>query len=179
MAALAACLVCTALCAQGQESHPTESQVKAAYLFNFGKFVQWRADGVASQDSFAICILGKDPFGATLDSTVEGESLDGRKITVRRLASNQAATHCDILFISPSEEGRLPTILAAVRHQATLTVSDMPHFAERGGMIGFVTQQDRIRFEVNRNSAEESHIVLSSELLKVATKVIDKGAREP
>ena len=141
--------------------------------------MQWQDDRDASHDSFAICILGRDPFGTTLDSTVEGESLDGRKITVRRLASNQAATQCDILFISSSEQGRLPAILAAVRHQPTLTVSDMPHFAERGGMIGFVMQKDRIRFEVNRRPAEESHILLSSELLKVATKVIDKGATEP
>ncbi len=179
MAVLSALLVGAALCAQGQQPHPTESQVKAAYLFNFGKFVRWQPDREASPDSFAICILGKDPFGETLDSTVEGESLDGRKITVRRLAGLQAATGCDILFIGSSEEDRLAAILAAVRHQVALTVSDIPHFAERGGMIGFVTQQNRIRFEVNRSSAEESHLLLSSELLKVAAKVIDKGVSEP
>ncbi len=157
--------------AAAQQGHPTEPQVKAAYLYNFGKFVRWPADS-PSPNSREICVLGKDPFGAVLDSTVAGESMDGRPITVRRLANLPDASSCSILFVSMSEENRLNAILAAVRRLGTLTVSDIPHFAERGGAIGFVVQQGRIRFEVNRDAAEQSHLVLSSELLKVATRVI-------
>jgi uncharacterized protein DUF4154 len=154
-----------------QSSGPTETQVKAAYLYNFGKFVTWQPDRVATSDSLQICVLGKDPFGAVLDSTVAGESVDGRKITVRRIAKVQDAGSCSILFVSSSEEGRLGSVLNSAQASSVLTISDMPHFAEKGGVIGFVKQADRIRFEVNRKAAEQSHLVLSSELLKVAVKV--------
>jgi YfiR/HmsC-like len=158
------------------EVHPTESQVKAAYLYNFGKFIRWQADRAPAPDSLEICILGKDPFGNVLDSTVAGESIDGRKILVTRLARVQDAAHCNILFISSSEQSRLGGILAALQHSGVLTVSDIPRFAERGGIIEFVAQDGKIRFAVNRAAAEESHVTLSSELLKVAVRVIDKTA---
>lgn len=153
--------------------HPTESQVKAAYLYNFGKFVRWQA---LSPESLEICVLGKDPFGSVLDSTVSGESIDGRKIIVRRLAKAQDAGRCNILYISLSEENHLVSVLADIHTFAPLTVSDIPHFAERGGIIEFVAQQGKIRFQVNRFAAERSHVTLSSELLKVAVKVIDTTA---
>jgi YfiR/HmsC-like len=166
----------TKLCTAGGEVHPTESQVKAAYLYNFGKFVRWPTDGAPTPEALEICVLGKDPFGAALDATVVGESIDGRKIKVTRLAKVQDATRCNILFISASEESQLTAILSAVQHFGPLTVSDIPHFAERGGIIEFIPQQGRIRFEVNRAAAEQSHVTLSSELLKVAVKVIDRTA---
>ncbi len=159
---------------RAQEAHPTESQVKAAYLYNFGKFVTWQDEQVANAPSIEICVLGRDPFGSILDSTVAGESIDGRKITVERPSTIQEAAPCGILFISSSEEIRLSAILASAQHFGALTVSDISHFAERGGAIGFVMQQDRIRFEVNRSAAEQSHLVLSSELLKVASRVIER-----
>jgi hypothetical protein len=157
-----------------QKLHPTESQVKAAYLYNFGKFVAWQADRAAIADSFEICVLGKDPFGAVLDATVSGESIGGRKITIERPSGTEQAAGCSVLFVSLSEESQLTPILAAAQKMSLLTVSDMPHFAERGGIIGLVAQQGKIRFEVNRSAAERSHLMLSSELLKVATKVIEK-----
>jgi hypothetical protein len=156
------------------QQHATDKQIKAAYLYNLGKFVRWH-DRMPSLDSLEICVLGKDPFGAVLDSTVAGESVDGRKITVRRVAKVQDATPCSILFVSSSEEGRLGSVLTFVQSLSVLTVSDMPHFAEKGGMIGFVMQEERIRFEVNLGAAERSHLALSSELLKVATRVIGNG----
>jgi hypothetical protein len=126
----------------------------------------------------AICILGKDPFGEVLDSTVEGASIDGRKITVKRLVNaadiSKDIAPCSILFVSISEEGRLAPLLAAAQRQGLLTVSDIPHFAEHGGIIGLVMQENKIRFEVNRGAAEQSHVALSSELLKVAVRVIEK-----
>lgn len=156
------------------QQHPTESQVKAAYLYNFGKFVTWQPDQAADSGSLQICLLGKDPFGPVLDATVAGESIDGRRITVTRIAKVQDAPQCRILFVGLSEEGRLGSILAAARRFGMLTVSDIPNFVEQGGIIEFISQQERIRFEVNRSAAEQSHLVLSSQLLKVASKVIDK-----
>lgn len=155
--------------------HPTESQVEAAYLYNFGKFVRWQ-DQSTNTASIKICVLGKDPFGNVLDSTVAGESIDGRKILVKRIVKIQDAATCNILYISSSEESRLGFILSSVQHFAPLTVSDIPNFVERGGIIQFVQQQGRIRFEVNLLAAEQSHVSLSSELLKVAVRVIDQAA---
>ena len=162
----------TSVLSLAQQAHPTESQVKAAYLYNFGKFVRWESDRMSSRGSFDVCVLGKDPFGGDLDSTVAGESIDGKRITVRRVAKVQDAGSCSILFVSSSEERPLSSVLTSAQPLSVLTVSDMPHFAEKGGMIGFVKQEDRIRFEVNRKAAEQSHLVLSSELLKVAVRVL-------
>ena len=158
--------------AQPSSSSPTESQVKAAYLFNVGKFVRWQLNVPSGGNSFDICILGKNPFGGALEATVAGESIDGKTIIARNIASMQDAGHCRILFISASEEGRLKAHLAAVRHMNALTVSDIPGFAEHGGMIGLVRQGGRIRFEVNVAPMGDAGLTVSSELLKVAIRVI-------
>ncbi len=167
----------TASFSPAQESRPTESQVEAAYLYNFGKFVTFPSSRAANSDPFSICILGKDPFGEALDATVRGESINGKKITVQRLVNMQHAETCSILFVSSSEESHLPAIVAPAKTLSLLTVSDMKGFAERGGIIQLVRQQDRIRFEVNLAVAQESHLTLSSELLKVAVRVVQKGTQ--
>jgi hypothetical protein len=158
------------------QTHATEFQVKAAYLYNFGKFVRRPAESNPGTDPFEICVLGKDPFQSILEATVTGESIDGKSIAVKRLAGVAEASACNILFISSSEEPRLKSILAATQQLSILTVSDIPHFAERGGVIGFVWKEGKIRFEVNLGAAELSHLAFSSELLKVASRVIGKAA---
>lgn len=161
-------------CGLAQEG-ATDAQVKAAYLYNFGKFVTWRSDTAFSPDLFQICLLGKDPFGAILDSTVAGEKIDRKQIRIRRFSKLQDIAGCNVLYVSASEEFRLAVILTEAERLHVLTVSDIPHFAEHGGNIGLVTHNDRIRFEVNRNTAERNHLSLSSELLKVAVRVIQKS----
>jgi hypothetical protein len=155
-----------------QEFRPPDSRVEASDLYNFGKFVIWPTDRRATAETFQICILGKDPFGETLDAIVSGESIRGKRIEVKQLKGVQQADTCMILFVSSSEESRLPRILVAAGNFSVLTVSDVKQFAERGGDIGLVHQQNSIRFEVNRTAAEQCHLVVSSELLKVAVKVI-------
>jgi hypothetical protein len=147
-------------------------QVQAAYLYNFGKFVKWPAVALANQSgAFTICVLDQDPFGATLQSTLAGESVGGKPVTVKRLAKAQDAAACHILFIGSAQQRDLREILAALDDAAVLTVSDMPDFSKRGGMIQFVLEGDRIRFEINLEGAQKSHLVFPSELLKVATAV--------
>lgn len=155
-----------------QNSKATESQVKAAYVYNFGKFITWPPDQTAKPDTFGICIFGKDPFGPVLDQTVNGELIDGRKVVVVRTSKLQDIQVCRILFVSSSELNHLPVIVNEAQRMHVLAVSDIPNFVERGGTIGLVNQGDRIRFEVNRTRAADSHLELSSELLKVAVKVI-------
>jgi hypothetical protein len=156
----------------GQQSKPREYQIKAVYLFNFGRFVDWSASlAAAKSDSFAVCVIGQDPFGRTLDSTLAGELIDKRKVVAKRISRPQEATTCQVLFISSSEDGRLKDILPPLDELRVLTVSDIPHFSERGGMIQFVLEKDKIRFEVNLTNAERAGLKLSSELLKVAIAV--------
>ena len=159
---------------QAQKLHPNEKQIKAAYLYNFGKFV---TGSPTSSPHYQICILGKDPFGAVLDSTVTGEKIGGKSIRVIRLSSVQGVAPCNVLYIRPSETGRLAPILQATQHMSVLTVSDIPRFAERGGTIGLVNHEGNIRFEVNRASAQQKQLTLSSELLKVAIRVIEQSAQ--
>ena len=155
-----------------QQQKPSEYQVKATYLYNFGRFVRWPDSVPAGKgESFTVCVLGQDPFGSILDSTLAGETLAGKPVVLRRISKPQDGGECRILFISSTEEKHLDEILTAFDESGVLTVSDMPGFTRRGGMIQFVLEGDRVRFEINLASAESARLVLSSELLKVASSV--------
>lgn len=176
-ALLALSLFCPAR-TRSQQSRPTEYQVKAVYLYNFSRFVEWPAQRIsANGNSFAICVLGKDPFGSALDTTVAGESIGGKRVVVRRTSKPQESLDCQIVFVSTSEDKQLKEDLAALAG-GVLTVSDIPGFSERGGMIQFVAEGDKIRFEVNLSNATDSGLVLSSDLLKVAVAVRRNARRE-
>jgi hypothetical protein len=161
-------------CLHAQRSSPSEYEVKAAYLYDFGKFVAWPAK-VAASDDFPICVLGQDPFGPTFDATIAGETINGKKVVVNRISKPQDALSCRILFISASEESQLKEILATIDKTSVLTVSDISQFTRRGGMIQFVTDANRVRFEVNVTTAERAGLTLSSQLLKVAINVRKTG----
>jgi YfiR/HmsC-like len=167
--------LCTARM-HAQQPKPKEYEVKAAYLYNFGRFVRWPADVVTARDnSFPICVLGQDPFGPTLDSTLVGETLDGKPVVVRRISRAEDVGDCRIMFISSTEENHLKQILAALDKALVLTVSDMPDFSRRGGMIQFVLEGSKVRFEINLASAEAARLTVSAELLKVAATVRKNG----
>ena len=155
-----------------QKSKPQEYEVKATYLYNFARFVQWPSSSAAAKsDSFAICVLGEDPFGRALDTIVAGESIDGKAALAKRVSKPQDAVSCRVLYISSSEDSRLKEVLAALDKSGVLTVSDIPQFSRRGGMIQFVLDGNSVRFEVNLTAAESAGLTLSSELLKVAVTV--------
>jgi hypothetical protein len=159
--------VCTVT---AQSPGATEYQVKAVYLYNFGRFVAWPVSAPASE-SFSICVLGHDPFGQILDTTLTGLSIDSKAVTVHRLTAPEEATRCRIVFISESEAPHLKETLAALEKSSVLTVSDIPQFAQRGGVIEFVLAGNRVRFEINLTIAQSEGLVLSSDLLKVAIAV--------
>lgn len=150
----------------------SEYEVKAAYLFNFGRFVEWPRDTPAGRaNEFTICVLGRDPFGAALDATVAGENIDGKSVIVRRISKAADAADCHVLFISSSEDRQLHQILSALGKLSILTVSDAAHFLQQGGMVEFILVDQRIRFAVNLAAAQEARLNLSSELLKVAAEI--------
>ena len=158
--------------AAAQQAKPSEYQVKAAYVYNFGKFVKWPEGASANRsNAFTICVLEDDPFGTVLQSTLASESLGGKPVAVKRVPTPQDAASCHILFLSTVQETKLKEILAALGQAPVLTVSDIPEFSQRGGMIQFVLQGDRVRFEINRANAEGDGLILTSDLLKVAVAV--------
>jgi hypothetical protein len=153
---------------------PSEYEVKAAYLLNFLRFTRWTR---AADGPFVICVLGADPFGATLNTTVAAERIGGRPVTVRRLSAQDDPTACHLLYISPSEEPRVVATLARIEGSDVLTVSDMPGFVPRNGMIQLVTEGGRVRFDANLGAAEAAGLMLSSDLLRVARNV--RRANQP
>ena len=161
------CLIVAQVASAVAQEKPPDYAVKAAYLYNFGKFAKWPSEG----SRFNICVLGRDPFRGSLDRTVAGEQMDGRPIATHSLSELDQVHQCQILFIGNSERSRLPTILAAVRNEPILTVSDMPEFVNRGGMIQFELDDNRVCFSINLHAAREAHLDLSSDLLKVALRV--------
>jgi len=152
-----------------QTARASEYQVKAVFLFNFAQFVDWPADAFPESDTpLVIGILGDDPFGGVLDQTVVDERLRGRPFQVRRYHSVDEIKACHILFVSRPEGDRPQGILAGLKNRPILTVSDADGFAERGGMIRFVTERSRIRLKINLEAAQAAHLTISSKLLRVA-----------
>jgi hypothetical protein len=163
-------LVIPALLAQNPR--PTDYEVKAAYLYNFGRFVEWPGRVAAAQRGFfTVCVLGQDPFGPRLDATLAGETIGGKTIVAQRISSAEESGNCQILFLSLTDESRLTKVIADLDKKAVLTVSDAPQFVNRGGMIQFVLEGKKVRFEVNLTATQHAGLTLSSELLKVATAV--------
>ncbi len=151
-----------------QQARPavTEYDVKAAFVLNFAKFVEW--PDTNSSEPFSICTLGEDPFGAALDRIVAGETINNRKVVVRRLRKWQQP--CDVVFFSNSERDT-PSILREIG-SGVLTVGESPDFLRHGGMINFVIADRRVRFDVNRTAAENASVKISSRLLGVARSVM-------
>lgn len=148
---------------------PSEYQVKAVFLFNFSRFVEWPPSAFANEDEpFVIGVFGYDPFGTLLDATTRGEKVNGRPLLVRRVRNAAEAADCQILFMHRSEAASLDAILAALDQRSTLTVSDLDEAGQRGVMIALVTEKNRIRLRVNVDSARAAHLTISSKLLRSA-----------
>jgi YfiR/HmsC-like len=157
---------------------PTEDQVQAVFLYNFSRFVEWPAQAFAApNDPFVIGILGSDPFGARLDEAVRNEQVNGHPLTVRRFRTLAEIENCQILFVDRSETARLGQILAALDHRSTLTVSQADGAAQRGVMIQFATENNRIRLRINVDSARASGLTISSKLLRPA-EIVGTTVRE-
>lgn len=162
---LSTVLVAAALCAQSTLEYP----VKAAFLLNFTKFIDWPASESGSPAApFTICIVGSDPFGPAIDQTMEGEVANGQKIVVQR-SRREAGKGCQILYIDKAEKG-VPEILANAG-RGVLTVGEGESFLREGGMIAFVVENRRVRFIINLAAARNASLRFSSKLLNIAKAV--------
>lgn len=148
---------------------PTEYQVKAVFVYNFSHFVEWPPQAFGAPNvPFVIGILGGDPFGARLDEAVRGEQIAQHPLLVRRFRTIGEIGDCQILYIDRSEGAQLQQILTALDHRHTLTVSELDGSSERGVMIQFTTENNRIRLRINVESARASGLTISSKLLRPA-----------
>jgi hypothetical protein len=151
----------------------SEYQVKAAFLFNFAKFVEWQTDAFPTADApLQICVLGQDPFGRDFEQVIEDKAVNGHRLEVAHPDGVPQAKACQILFITSSERQKVREILQGLTGVGVLTVGDTPGFAKMGGVINFVLDENRVRFEINLKAAERAHLKLSARLLTVAKLIV-------
>lgn len=165
---------CAFLTTRGETASPSEYEIKAAFIYNFSKFIEWPSSAFANANSpMVIGILGKDPFGSTLEDAVKDKNVDGRKLVIKRYKNVKDAGACHILFISSSEQDQLSKILDSLKGTNVLTVGEMKKFAQRKGMIGFVMHNDKVGLEINIDSAKQAKLKISSKLLNLAKVIGD------
>ena len=159
-----------ALLQAGADGTPVdEYQLKAVFLFNFAKFVEWPPQAFASpRDPFAICVLGDSPFGAALDDAVRGKTVEARPIAIRLVSSGEQARTCQILFVSASERKNMRGLLEALRSRCVLTVGDTEDFTANGGIVRFKMKDGRVRIEIDADAAGRANLRISSRLLSLA-----------
>jgi len=174
----AAILLAIAPLVSAQVSQPTEYQLKAAFLFNFAKFIEWPEKSFAGpQAPFTICVIGQDPFGGALDEYL-AKTIEGRPVQLAHYANvnGPAETrHCQIVFISASEKAHFHDVIESLRGSAALLVGDADGFAASGGTIEFTLEDNHIRFSINPDAAQRADLKLSSKLLALA-KIVHDGS---
>lgn len=177
MVALMRCLALAlalplAAAAQG-ESRPGEAQIKAAFLYKFGDFVQWPPASLGRAEApFAIGVMGAEDVAAALEQLVANRTVQGRPVVVRRVRAGESLARLHVLFIGQADAPRLADTLAAARGQPLLTVTDSDNAISQGSMINFVAEDQRVRFDIAPASAERGQLKISSRLLAVARRVI-------
>jgi hypothetical protein len=156
---------------------PTENQVKAAFLFNFVKFIEWPADSFRdSGGRVRLCVLGEGPFEAELERITAGKVVNGRALEVVAVKQAERSAHCHVVFVNSSASARLlRKTLAELRGGPMLTVGESPEFTRQGGVIRLLLLDNRIRFEINLEAAEHAELKISSKLLALAQSV--RGGR--
>lgn len=145
-----------------------EYQIKAAFLYNFAKFVDWPEEPAGTSAPLVIAVFGRDPFGPSLEQTVAGKTVNGRPLLIRRTSRLEELLPCHILFVSSSEKRRLNQIWQALDNASVLTVSDMEEFLGLGGAVGFLIEESKIRSGINLQAARRTGLRISSRLLSLA-----------
>lgn len=156
--------------AYAQTFRLNEYEIKAAYIYNFAKFVEWPKESFADEQSpINICIFGHDPFGDAFQSIKE-KTAQGRKVVITRTNSLQNLRKCNILFVNPNSEEQIPAIVELAIALSILTVSDFEKYAKYGVAINFYLQNNKVKFSINPDSAKRSKLSINSMLLDIAKK---------
>ncbi|MGD1092918.1 MAG: YfiR family protein [Bryobacteraceae bacterium] len=163
-------LLSTGACAQVAD----EYRVKATFLFNLAKFVEWPPQAFKSPSApIVIGVLGKHPFGGALAHAVAGKTLGGRAFEVREVADAQQAASCQIVFVSSSERKRLRPLFTQIGNSAVLTVGETNNFAVDGGIINFKIDAGSVRLQINVEAARKQQLRISAKLLSLA-EIVEK-----
>jgi hypothetical protein len=171
---LLGCLLAAA--AHGQTIQ--EYRVKAAFLYNFAKFVEWPSDAFRTpQDPIVVCVLGRNPIGDAAEEVIHGKSIEGRALAFRQVAGAEETGRCQILFISASEDKRFRSLSGNLKPAGILTVGEAQGFALTGGVINFKLEGGHVRFEINVEAAERAQLHISSKLLSLAEIVRTEKSR--
>jgi hypothetical protein len=151
-------------------AQPTEYQIKAAFIYNFARFVEWPPEAFANPHSpMIIGVLGENVFGDSLEQSINGKVINGHPLQFEAFDSEAEVTNCQVLFISASEKNRLSKILAQLQGRSILTVGEKADdFISDGGMIYLLIVEDKVRFEINNEAAKKSGLIISSKLLRLA-----------
>jgi len=169
---------CLIACTINAGASSADYKLKAAYIYQFTKFANWPETSFNKDDSpIVICVLGDSPFDKTLDG-FSSRSSQNRNLNVKYLAASENVADCHVVFVSKSLEKNLNKILLMLGRYAVLSVSDIDHFARRGGIIGFVKKRRRIGIEINVAASKKSGMMLSSKLLEVSTLVKGREVEE-
>lgn len=159
-----------------QDATPVEYQVKAAFLLNFAKFIEWPSDVFQNEKTpITVCIFRYDPFGRSLDEILQGKIINNRQVVVNRIAELTELNACQIVFVSEREERRLPDLLNRLKGSSVLVIGETGTFAERGGGIQFFLEDHRLRFAVNVDAVRKARLNISSKLLALAKIVHDQS----
>jgi len=148
-----------------QGADPAEYKVKAAFIYNFAKFVEWPDE--PHDNNLTLCVLGEGSFCAAI-RTIKGKIISGKRIQIRRINSIKDLKDCNILFIASSEKHNLPHLIDDLDGSRILTVGDTEGFAEQGVIINLYIENDKVRFKINIGAARRANVKLSSKLLKLA-----------
>lgn len=155
-----------------------EYQVKAAFVYNFAKFVEWPPEEFKTpKDPILVCVLGHNPFGTSLEDVIRGKTIEGRGFAFRQVANVEQADACQILFVSSEDGKRFRALARSLKTAGILTVGEMQGFAADGGIINFKLDGDRVRFEINVDAAEHAQLHISSKLLNLAQIVKTEKSR--
>ena len=155
-----------------QESPPSEYQVKAAFLFNFGKFVEWPTNAFANAEApLVIGVFGGNPFDGDLERIVAGQKVAGHPVAVRQIKALPDVKGCQILFIPASAENQARDVLNAAGGAGVLTVGESDGFCDEGGMINFVMMDRQVRFDINNDAVKAAGLKISSKLLTLARRL--------
>jgi hypothetical protein len=165
----------TALAATSAPARPqgaTADEVKAAFLFNFAKFVEWPVDAAPSGAPLTIGVVASDGIEELLRMTVRGKVINGRTLIVKRLTIADDVRAVHLLFVGAHEKARVGELLKRVDGISVLTVSDSDRFCQSGGVIGLLMDDSRVRFDVNLDAADRGRLKVSSKLLALARVVL-------
>jgi hypothetical protein len=161
-----------------QENPPVEYQVKAAFLLNFAKFVEWPPEAFKSEKTpIALCVFRYDPFGSALDEVIRGKTINNRELLARRITELPDLKACQLVFVSNRQDKHLSEIANCLQGASVLVVGEGEDFAERGGGVQFFLESNRLRFAVNVDAVQRAHLTLSSKLLALA-KIVHDEARQ-